>query len=358
MKKILLIVLLLTSCGKVMALENTNKMYKYYKEKKILMDYKTFNDEDLFDLNDFKKTKLSELTITEPLSKEGRKIYEYDGYHYLKALRVNKIQFVSSNSCTISNIVISNNNETLMNKKEKYNVISDSISFNLNDEYDLENLYFSFKTGDDDEQMFTINFMHDDIILSSVGTIASSNVSLFYAGKNYSINKNTFIDVYSTDKIEGNSLIFKENIKLYNYEDYIYRSYKIEKEYYPDYLTGPIDEYIFKDENDYIEINLEKDKHLENSLDNENINLNPQNNLTINETPNKINNIVENSEYNVIPVIHETNLKNNPSNYQKTVKLNKIHTKNNYFIKYTLLSFLIILLLLFIKIKKNLKKYT
>ena len=367
MKKVLLIVLLLLSCGKAMALENevkiTNRKFKYYKINKVWGDYKTLDEENLFDLNDYKKTELSSLSPIKPISKNDRKIYEYNGFHYLKALKVNKIQFIPFNSCSISNITISNNNDILVNKNEKYDVISDPISFSLNSEYDLENLYFSFKTGDNDEQIFTINFMHDDTILTSVGTMAAGNVSMFYAGKNYDLYENSFTDIYSINEMETSKYLkFKENIKLYNYEDYKYHSYKTEKEYYPDYLSEPFEEYIYKDENDYI------DEIIENSYDNKiiiNENINEQSStkdIIINE--NKPNNkSIPLSKNENLKEIYKTpeitsNKQTYNNSYQEILKIkskeNKVKNKST---KYVFISFLIILLLLFIKIKRNLKSY-
>ena len=98
MKKILLFVFMMLVLIPVHGLEsnNTIRKYKYYRLNEVLgpMVFKNeVTDEfPLINENNYIEGELSELSTERPLKQDGRKIYEYDAFHYSKVLSVNKIE--------------------------------------------------------------------------------------------------------------------------------------------------------------------------------------------------------------------------------------------------------------------------
>ena len=164
--------------------------------------------------------------------------------------------------------------------------------------------------------------------------------------------------------------------KLYQYFDYQYQSYKIEKEYYPDYLNEPIGNYIYKDSDDYIIVNDE--------LDNENSN-EESSNVVLEESKSFEKNdknyldTIDNALVNDVKEIpkkienkklNESNTKDkidspdtsvlSPKQYQSVLKVddkktssNGVNTKVYY---YFVLVLLVILLLIMLKIRNRFRQ--
>ena len=370
MKKILLFVFMMLVLIPVHGLEsnNTIRKYKYYRLNEVLgpMVFKNeVTDEfPLINENNYIEGELSELSTERPLKQDGRKIYEYDGFHYSKVLSVNKIEIKVSKGYMLSDVVIESINGKIdyENNDDNNILTSDKIvTYKLKEATDLKNLIIRCKgIGDTDKYLFTIVFKHDDKTVSEIGAGFYSEDIVIY-GKNAPIRTNAYENIYSLEKLDNSNLIYKGTVKLYQYQDYKYQSYRLEREYYNEYLSEPIEDYIYRDDNDYIDI-------IENNLFEETI---TNNNLItddfINEQPvvKKTSNDVK-ENISLTPKNNVTKSSKDKSNvqlpiqYDNVLKIsnktsaNKVKDKKIYY--YFILVILVVLLLIALRIKNKLKK--
>lgn len=370
MKKILLFVFMMLVLIPVHGLEsnNTIRKYKYYRLNEVLgpMVFKNeVTDEfPLINENNYIEGELSELSTERPLKQDGRKIYEYDGFHYSKVLSVNKIEIKVSKGYMLSDVVIESINGKIdyENNDDNNILTSDKIvTYKLKEATDLKNLIIRCKgIGDTDKYLFTIVFKHDDKTVSEIGAGFYSEDIVIY-GKNAPIRTNAYENIYSLEKLDNSNLIYKGTVKLYQYQDYKYQSYRLEREYYNEYLSEPIEDYIYRDDNDYIDI-------IENNLFEETI---TNNNLItddfINEQPvvKKTSNDVK-ENISLTPKNDVTKSSKDKSNvqlpiqYDNVLKIsnktsaNKVKDKKIYY--YFILVILVVLLLIALRIKNKLKK--
>lgn len=372
MKKILLFVFMMLVLIPVHGLEsnNTIRKYKYYRLNEVLgpMVFKNeVTDEfPLINENNYIEGELSELSMERPLKQDGRKIYEYDGFHYSKVLSVNKIEIKVSKGYMLSDVVIESINGKIdyENNDDNNILTSDKIvTYKLKEATDLKNLIIRCKgIGDTDKYLFTIVFKHDDKTVSEIGAGVYLEDIVIY-GKNATIRTNAYENIYSLEKLDDSNLIYKGTVKLYQYQDYKYQSYRLEREYYNEYLSEPIEDYIYRDDNDYIDI-------IENNLFEETI-------------TNKSNNLITDDFIDKQPVVKKTsndvkeNISLTPKNdvtksskdksnvqlpiqYDNVLKIsnktsaNKVKDKKIYY--YFILVILVVLLLIALRIKNKLKK--
>ena len=370
MKKILLFVFMMLVLIPVHGLEsnNTIRKYKYYRLNEVLgpMVFKNeVTDEfPLINENNYIEGELSELSTERPLKQDGRKIYEYDGFHYSKVLSVNKIEIKVSKGYMLSDVVIESINGKIdyENNDDNNILTSDKIvTYKLKEATDLKNLIIRCKgIGDTDKYLFTIVFKHDDKTVSEIGAGVYLEDIVIY-GKNAPIRTNAYENIYSLEKLDDSNLIYKGTVKLYQYQDYKYQSYRLEREYYNEYLSEPIEDYIYRDDNDYIDI-------IENNLFEETI---TNNNLItddfINEQPvvkKTSNDVKENISLTPKNDVTKSSKDNSnvqlPIQYDNVLKIsnktsaNKIKDKKIYY--YFILVILVVLLLIALRIKNKLKK--
>ena len=370
MKKILLFVFMMLVLIPVHGLEsnNTIRKYKYYRLNEVLgpMVFKNeVTDEfPLINENNYIEGELSELSMERPLKQDGRKIYEYDGFHYSKVLSVNKIEIKVSKGYMLSDVVIESINGKIgyENNDDNNILTSDKIvTYKLKEATDLKNLIIRCKgIGDTDKYLFTIVFKHDDKTVSEIGAGFYSEDIVIY-GKNAPIRTNAYENIYSLEKLDNSNLIYKGTVKLYQYQDYKYQSYKLEREYYNEYLSEPIEDYIYRDDNDYIDI-------IENNLFEETI---TNNNLitddfidkqsVVKKTSNDVKENISLTPKN--DVTKSSKDKSNvqlPIQYDNVLKIsnktsaNKVKDKKIYY--YFILVILVVLLLIALRIKNKLKK--
>ena len=370
MKKILLFVFMMLVLIPVHGLEsnNTIRKYKYYRLNEVLgpMVFKNeVTDEfPLINENNYIEGELSELSTERPLKQDGRKIYEYDGFHYSKVLSVNKIEIKVSKGYMLSDVVIESINGKIdyENNDDNNILTSDKIvTYKLKEATDLKNLIIRCKgIGDTDKYLFTIVFKHDDKTVSEIGAGFYSEDIVIY-GKNAPIRTNAYENIYSLEKLDDSNLIYKGTVKLYQYQDYKYQSYKLEREYYNEYLSEPIEDYIYRDDNDYIDI-------IENNLFEETI---TNNNLitddfidkqsVVKKTSNDVKENISLTPKN--DVTKSSKDKSNvqlPIQYDNVLKIsnktsaNKVKDKKIYY--YFILVILVVLLLIALRIKNKLKK--
>ena len=373
MKKILLFVFMMLVLIPVHGLEsnNTIRKHKYYRLNEVLgpMVFKNeVTDEfPLINENNYIEGELSELSTERPLKQDGRKIYEYDGFHYSKVLSVNKIEIKVSKGYMLSDVIIESINGKIdyENNDDNNILTSDKIvTYKLKEATDLKNLIIRCKgIGDTDKFLFTIVFKHDDKTVSEIGAGVYLEDIVIY-GKNAPIRTNAYENIYSLEKLDDSNLIYRGTVKLYQYQDYKYQSYRLdrlEREYYNEYLSEPIEDYIYRDDNDYIDI-------IENNLFEETI---TNNNLitddfidkqsVVKKTSNDVKKNISLTPKN--DVTKSSKDKSNvqlPIQYDNVLKIsnktsaNKVKDKKIYY--YFILVILIVLLLIALRIKNKLKE--
>ena len=370
MKKFLFLVFLLMLVVPVKGLENGENIvrkYKYYRLNKVLgpivLKNEVSDEFPLIDKEQYFEGELSELSPDKPLDQSGRKIYEYDGYHYLKTPQINMIEIKLDSEGIISNIKIeSSGEEVTYESSNDFLTSNSSVQYDLKGNYDLNDLIITGQSEDgNDIHSFDVYFKHDDKLVSELNTVTFMKDIILY-GNASKIKSNAYDNIYSLDKLDSSSnLTYKGEVKLYQYQDYKYQSYKLEKEYYGQYLTEPFEDYIYKDENDYIDVpiisnifnstNLIKDQPIQQEIKHvkpygKKIDvMNVKNDSFKNESSKKTTEIKLPTQYQHVLKV---NNKKNSSNV----------TGTNHFFDYLKIIILIILLILTIKLKNKVKEYS
>lgn len=348
MRKIIFAFLLFLLTTPVYAQNDNQIRYKYYRFKKVLGPIVTKNEVNnqfpLIDESNYFLSDFSDLSTKKPLNNDERIIYEYDGFHYLKVPKVNSITIKVIDDSYLSDISIKSIKGHLdFISDNDSNILTNNMTINyeLNDYFDINDLMINYKSGNNKEKhMFNVYFKYDGKVISELYTLVFANINHYILGSQSEIKKDTYENVYLLQKSEDSNLIYQGPIKLYQYQDYKYQSYKLEKDYYDGYLTGPIEDYIYKDETMYINDFLFKDNK-ENTFStflNNKTYLKDSSNSTFTNTEKK--QIINNQK---------------PLKYNKVLKVDKVTNsrKNDY--KY-ILFVLIILLIIMVKIKSMIKK--
>ena len=370
MKKFLFLVFLLMLVVPVKGLENDESVvrkYKYYRLNKVLGPIvlkSEINDEfPLIDEEQYFEGELSELSPNKPLEQSGRKLYEYDGYHYLKTPQINTIEIKMSSDGIIGNIKIKNSNKEIAYESSHDSLTGNSsVRYDLKGNYNLSDLAITGQCEDDkDIHSLYIYFKQDDKLVSELSALTFSKDIILY-GNASKIKLNAYDDIYSLDKIDSTAnLTYKGEVKLYQYQDYKYQSYKLEKEYYDQYLTEPFEDYIYKDEKDYIDVPVINNVFNQTDLIKE---------QPIAEESNEV--IPESNEISFMnvktPALENTSKDKSsqvtlPTQYQHVLKVDNKKTTSdvastNYFYDYLKIAILIILLILTLKLKNKVKEYS
>lgn len=386
MKKIVLFVLALILTIPVYGLENTNVKYKYYRLNKVLgpLVFTGESNEEFPMIEDNPiKGSMSDLSMDKPLEKEGREVFEYDGYHYLKIPKIDEINVTAGINSNVYNIEISSTSEDIKYVTEGDGNLDsyESMNFVLESPTDLNDLIINLRTGDGDNYHFvTIKYISKGVVIKSTLTSARPSANHSFLGSQGMLNPSTLENVYSTVRLEDDDLIYQDDVKLYQYFDYQYQTYKLVREYYPEYLSGPIDDYIYRDDEDYIvdvideqESNDEeiKDEEVDGNADDDQVATILENNeqdsvlskknavikpLTI---PPK-NNKASLTKYNEVQNPEKKIIDSKPKQYENILKIddkksvsNEVDNNKAY---YFVLVLLIILLLVMLKIRGRLKK--
>lgn len=370
MKKFLLVVFLLVLTVPVYGLENSIK-YKYYRLNKV-MGPLVFKDDiseefPLIDEANPVKTKLSELSINKPMEKDGREIYEFDGYHYLKVPMIDSLEIVVGSNSNIYNIDITSVNGEIEFKSDNDGSLDSNETGNFSfSPTNINDLIINLQTGGGDNFHFvTLYFKSNNVIVSSLKTSARPSANHTFKGTQSILQEKSFENVYFTDEQNDDNLIYQGQVKLYQYFDYQYQSYKLEKEYYPDYLSEPFEDYIYRDDNDYI---------IEEVLDNDNestsisaSNIPDTKTVDNGEVKNLVKKIENKNQFldkKIPEVILDNDVPNinkeKPKQYQSVLKMdnnktisNKVDNSKMY--TYFILVILVILLLLMLKVRNRLK---
>ena len=112
MKKFLLFVFMFMLVIPVKGLENENtiRKYRYYRLERFdgpfVLKTEVNEEYPLIDEEKYTEGYLSELSINKPEEKEGRKVYEYNGFYYSRLLKANKVEIKVSNGYALRNVSI------------------------------------------------------------------------------------------------------------------------------------------------------------------------------------------------------------------------------------------------------------
>ncbi len=374
MKKLLLFVVMMMVVLPVHGLEDIK--YKYYRLNKVLGPIVSLdeisNDYPLIDKDNPIEGKLSELSPIKPQEKEERQIFEYDGYEYLEIPNIDSLDIELVKGTSISNIRILTKNGDIETESSGDNIIykGEKKNFKIKDKVYLEDLIIQVTTAPSDEQPhLEFYFKSDDKIVSTLYSVTLSDFTVTNYGDQSVLSQNMLEKVYFTEKQDSDKLIYKGNVKLYQYFDYKYQTYRLEKDYYPEYLSEPFEDYIYRDDSDFIVENIEENvTDVPQQKEVTSLNkIEPINNIvakkTINNIPQKIadtKNIPNEANDLNKQIKTSSSIKEKPVQYNKVLKANNKNnssskTYDNKIITYFMLLFLIILLLLMLKIRKQVK---
>ncbi len=285
MKKFLLLVILLFSCSKCLALEYTDysdysdftdeyiesndltdvkkeRRYKYYRLEK---EYGPYNNETTLeypyiDKNDFIDNGFSAFSLNEPEKADNRIIESVKGYHYRKVKDINYLELVcDGQNSSISDLKLYYNNEDIDYRIEKTtdnNILkkNDKIIVYFNQKINLRYLTLKFKWdfGVINESKFNIisGYNDEQYTFETLTYLGISN-QLWNGVKTCSFS-NAWEDFYYPGKMTENAVLQRlEEVTLYRYKDFLYHIYKFNRIYYDEYLKEAFNDYIYKDETLY-----------------------------------------------------------------------------------------------------------
>jgi len=345
----------------------TERRYKYYKLEKVLGDYGENNSlgYQFIDKDDYIYTDYSDVSLDKPEEKEGRIIENIPGVHYKKAKDVSfiKIEAVMANM-TLSDIDIMYKGEKIDYESEN-NILNENveiskgryIKFNFKEKLELRYLTLSFnivKWGSNEGALHIYSgdgvkdyTMDRPTLVGKEGTWKGIDSTCYAEPK-------IFEDFYSEEHISGSNIFqFVKEVTLYKYKDILYRNYNLNRVYYDDYLTMPYEEYIYMDESLYKDFYA---KRVRTILPETTKLVEPINNVAISDDEN-------NFKYKDISktISDKTDSMYNvpkkslyyPLNINKIDDLKDVNTKG---ILYTLLPFILILVILILVLSKLYQK--
>ena len=378
MKKVLLFVFMFLLAFPVKGLENdmnTIRKYKYYRLNKVMgpmvLKNEVNNEYPLIDEKNYILDDLSKLSVDKPSEMDGRKIYEYDGFHYLKIPGVNSLVITPEHDTILYDIEIKKTNgESIYKSEDILNNISKT--YKLNEDINLNDLVVECKGGDNREsQLFTIDFKYDDKIIGKLGVNSFLNNIAVY-GRQSEIKKDAYENIYSLTELSLNDyLIYNGQVKLYQYQDYKYQSYRLDREYYNEYLTEPFEDYIYRDENDFIDVPINTVDNIEDNIEEsitepvsndslKQVSVSKENNVNKTIDNNTVSKKIQESHKNILETPAQSKSVA-PVQYAQALKINKNTPSNkmtdNNVYYYFLLAILIILLIIAFKIRNKLKEY-
>lgn len=374
MKKVLLFIFLLLLAFPVQGLEDSNfiRKYKYYRLNKVLgpmVSKEDINSEyPLIDENIYEKGNLSELSINKPDEKEGRTIYKYRGFQYLKIPKIDSITIDVQSGSPLYDINIKSTSGDIIYEDKTGNIIDGmSITYNFENGYELNDLIIEGKGGENKEKyIFSLLFKSNDKIVSELAVNYFLPDIILY-GRTSSLQDNSYEDIFCLSKLDNDNVIYNGEVDLYQYQDYLYQSYKLEKEYYNDYLTSPFEDYIYRDDNDFIDVEKEVNDKT-NFSSNENMIFYGKENIDNSKKITHMNNtnptLFEDDDFNKIDnkeSSKDSYKVNKPkkTQYQHVLKIDNNKTKSNQndnIYSYFIIVILIIILILMLKLKNKLKE--
>lgn len=262
MKKIFLIIMLFLFIPSILAEENYIRKYKYYKLNRVYGPYSKSVSEEFpnMDKEDFIYTDYIE-SDEMPEAAKGREIIEDILYEYKRIKDVNYIEITNYDRSL---------NIDLFEVKYKGEKISFTFDGNLSFIEESSKLTIYFDEMLDPAQITLLvksdaSDTHLAIKEGYNGTMyARQDVYIdsdfIWNGYNATYNSTPGIgdiwttDIYADRQKTSRIMIFNGSINKYKYRDILYHTYREDREYYHEYLTEGKDDFIYRDENDFIDI--------------------------------------------------------------------------------------------------------
>lgn len=297
----------------------------------------------------------SEPSTDKPEMVSGRIIKEYNGYHYLKKPAINYVKISSDMDVNLSEFIILNNGV-----RENFDVSSDNLIEFDGIDYDKFKFVFKVDVGDL-EVNFDVTLGNDNTVLSVI-RCNYWRTSYDYIDKSlFFIHDDMYEDVYSLEKLD---LILKENVTFYSYKDCFKKSYKLNKVYTNDYYVNGFDDFIYKDEDKFIDFyayrtrSILPDNSLENNILEDGLN-NEVSDLKEDAIDYDIQDSFSSNNFDVTPNVLDINSEKLTNNLDlSTDSVSKVIYDKNYVALIFSLWILLLFLLIFIIKKRCLKKET
>lgn len=342
--------------------------YNYYKLNKVLGPYGETTPEFPYTSTDDSTIECTDWTSEKPNDSDTYTIESDTFYHYKRAEPANKITFKFEGAGTYGKIILY---LAKTNEEIKYTIDPAStenfLILNLDNYYEVEQIKYQIEDVDSHMEFLniTIDAFKDDIHtcnlifgFNGTGTI-NRDFKDATSHNMYDYYSKTPLDLELINNYIGQEVRYKTCQTKY-------RTYTLEKEYYGSYTKDEIDDYIYKDENDYKEYYSYRQREYIVDANNENPNLDIVENQPSEEIKKeevKETNIVDKEEIKQeekLEVLGETisPVKNSyikaPTSNTLTLDTSKDKTisKNFYFI----IIFIIILILTMSKVYKHFKK--
>lgn len=298
---VVIIILMLTpnvlakeKCNDKKYIENEYKEYKWYKIKEESSYFTYGNNTDEFsflDKDDYINTAYSDWENELPSAIEGRTINKKTEYIYkkikpIKYIFINNIK-TNKKILNLKDIEINNINDIeCINCKIEDDVYilneGSYLKLTVNEEFSIDDFTYNIKDIDYFELYFSVDNNFSDISYDGLydkGKIIITKLKDYFSE-----------DIISNEKIDKSNYKLFDEKNFYQYQDKLFRYYKKKREYSDIYSANQIDDYIFKDEKDYIvknkcdilKINIDGDYKLDKVI----------NNTKVNDNSKKISNIL------------------------------------------------------------------
>lgn len=239
------------------------RRYKFYKLNKVIGPYLkegvTLDDYPYLDKENFVYGDYSEYSFDKPLEVPLRETETKMMNHYKMAGPIDYITVRATNG----DIYLDNFIFLYRGEPVDYEIIGlendlpliksgDSVSFKLQRKVGLAELEIRVKgtgeNGDDYKTHFSLG-TDKQVYQTILSSIPGNSVIVLYCN---GFRPLVYDDYYSFAEIKPNKFIsFVDEVKVYRYRDVMYQSYKLEKEYYPEYLVNGTGEYIYKEKMEY-----------------------------------------------------------------------------------------------------------
>ena len=266
--------------------ERRYKYYKFVKENGPYESESVYNEEYPYvDKGDYTYTLESDYLDEKPLDVDGRIITSHMLYHHLKADDITYIKLYNSSNVDLS---YSNFDVTYKDNSINYDIVyknADSslikaygeveLKFNENIDIRYLNMTFDMNPLVNNRSDLYITLGNDRLKVGQARYIFWNNNirNIYFEGIDTDTNSDAFVDYYSDEILETRPTIhYHDKVIKYTYKDILYRKYKLLREYSDDYLTGTVDDYIYRDEEKYKDYYAYRTRKLiETSLNEENI---------------------------------------------------------------------------------------
>lgn len=255
------------------------RRYQFYKLNKVTGPYlredETRADYPYLDKDNFVYSEYSEYSLEEPLEVPSREIESKMINHYKAAGPIDYITLTAINGdIYLDNFIFLYKGEyvdyeiTELGNELPFIKRGDTVGFKLQRKIGLADLEIKVKgLGlSSDNYSFEFSLGSDSKTYQKISSsIPGNSGAVLYCNAFRPLG---YDDYYSFENFEPSKFIsFVDKVNVYRYRDIMYQSYKMEKEYYPEYLVNGTGEYIYKDEIKYKDYYAKRTRSIINKID-------------------------------------------------------------------------------------------